>query len=482
VSKRIKKPRPADRRHPAKPPAAVITANYYALRAAGEAALPPVPDQGPVVEEPGSGPPVPEPPPSHQEPATRGGLDAPPSPSRPVLAFFYAWYAETQWTQPPMSDLPLEHYLSDDEAVMRRQLAQAQSAQIDGFISSWAGLDSDTDKNFARLLDRCPEGFAICPYYETALIKQAGLDPVAQLLGLRDRYMNHPRFLRWRDRPVVFVRAPKAIGAAAGQSSVQTWSAIRAAVDPNGMQFWNVETKDPEPWFEVFDGFHLFSAADWAAPTANDFEPLMRANVVFRQRTDGYNRRHKVARVFTAGVRPGYDDVPIRAFQQKKDTTVPTGYVRPRADGAYYTMSGRAAAQAQPDGLAIVSFNEWYEGSQIEPSVTYGDKYLRLTPGIVAGYRAVQGPLPKLTWPAGIRYFPETGHVLQRGFLAYWNTGKNGQKLGPPVTDEIGQHIGGSDYVVQYFPTGFRLQWNTNGQEPIRLVTLGDNDWHREPQ
>ena len=482
MSKRIKKPRPADRRHPPKPPAAVATANYYALRAAEEAGLPPVPDHAPVVVEPGSGPPTPEPPPSYQEPLTRGGLDAPTGPSHPVLAFFYPWYAETQWTQPPMSDLPFDHYLSDDAAVMRRQLAQAQSAQIDGFISSWAGLDSDTDKNFARLLERCPEGFAICPYFETALIKEAGLDLAAQLLGLRDRYMNHPRFLRWRDRPVVFFWAPKAIGARAGQTSVQAWHAVRNAVDPSGTQFWNVETKDPEPWFEVFDGFHLFSAADWAAPTANDFEPLLRENVVFRQRTDGYNRRHKAARVFTAGVRPGYDDVAIRAKQRQTDPTVPEGYVRPRAGGAYYTMSGRAAAQAQPDGLAIVSFNEWFEGSQIEPSVSYGDLYLRLTPAIVEGYRAGLGAVPVLTWPTGIRYFPETGHRLQRGFLDYWNSAGNGKKLGPPVTDEIGQHIGDSDYVVQYFLNGFRLQWNTNGQEPTRLVTLGPNDWNREPQ
>src|SRR5262249_22452491 len=164
--------------------------------------------------------------------------------------------------------------------------------------------------------------------------------------------------------------APKAIGAPAGQTSVQAWRAVRRAADPNAEQFWNVETKDPEPWFEVFDGFHLFSAADWAAPTADDFDPLVRTNIAFRQRADGYNRRHSAARVFAAGVRPGYDDVAIRAKQRLTDPTVPAGYVRARADGRYYQMSGRAAAQSQPDWIVITSYNEWYEGSQIEPSVT----------------------------------------------------------------------------------------------------------------
>jgi hypothetical protein len=481
MSKRMKKPRRAGEHPKAKPTQRQVTAAYYGRRALE--VLPPVPDDAPVVEEPREGPPTTEPAPGYQPAATRDlGEEGASRTQRPVLAFFYPWYAETQWTQPPMTDLPPEHYLSDDERVMLRQIAQAQGAGIDAFVSSWAGIGSDTDKNFARLLDRCPEGFFVCPYFETALIKEAGLNITQQLQQLHDRYMNHPRFFRWRDRPVVFFWAPKTIGAPQGQTSVQAWKAVRNAVDPGGTQHWNAETKDPLPWFEVFDGFHLFSAADWAAPTANDFEPLLRENVMFRQRTDGFNRRHKTARVFCAGVRPGYDDVAIRDLQRQKDPTVPAGYRRDRANGAYYTMSGRAAANAQPDGIAIVSFNEWFEGSQIEPSVTYGDEYLNLTPGIVAQYRDVSGELPTLQWPDGIRYFPETGCRLQRGFLSYWKTADNSKKLGAPVTDEIGQRIGGSDYVVQYFLGGYRLQWNTNGQEPVRLVPLGPNDWNREPQ
>ncbi|HMA33533.1 MAG TPA: glycoside hydrolase family 99-like domain-containing protein [Chloroflexia bacterium] len=440
-------------------------------------ALPTVPADTPVLAAPDAAAPAAEPAPADAGPTTRG-LGAP----RPVLAFFYPWYAEAAWTQPPMSDLPPAPYLSDDEPVMRRQVSQAQNAAIDAFVSSWAGSGSDTDKNFARLLDRCPDGFYACPYFETALIKGDGRDLAHELVQLRDQYMSHPRFFKFGDRPVVFFWAPKAIGAPPGQTSVQAWHAIRQAVDPQAAQLWNVETKDPEPWFEVFDGFHLFSAADWAAPTADDFAPLLRTNLSFRQRADGYNTRHGAHRVFAAGVRPGYNDVAIRAQQRASDPTVPEGYVRDRADGRYYQMSGTAAGQSQPDWIVITSFNEWFEGSQIEPSVSYGDLYLSLTPDLVDAYRAVTGPLPVPQWPPDVRYFPETGHILQRGFLSYWNQPGVGAKLGPPVTDEIGQTLGGQNYVVQYFLKGYRLQWNTSGQEPTRLVTLGPNDWNREPQ
>jgi hypothetical protein len=444
----------------------------------GPAPLPPVPVRGPVVEAPAAGPPAAEPAPGF---GAEGVRDLGPDASRPVVAFFYPWYAETAWTQPPMSDLPPDHYLSDDENVMRLQVLQAKLADINAFVSSWAGIGSDTDKNFARLLDRCPDGFFACPYFETALIKGDRRDLTQELQQLSARYMSHPRFFRFQGRPVVFFWAPKAIGAPPGKTSVQAWRAVRAAVDPHGAQLWNVETKDPEPWFEVFDAFHLFSAADWAAPTAADFEPLLRADVIFRQRTDGYNRRHNTARLFTAGVRPGYDDVAIRAQQRRTDPTVPEGYVRPREDGAYYLMSGRAAAMSQPDMLSIVSFNEWFEGSQIEPSVTYGARYLNLTNDIAAEYRAIQGPLPALTFPPGVRYFPETGHILQRGFLTYWDDPTASRRLGPPVTDEMAQTIGGASYIVQYFLNGYRLQWNTNGKAAVQLVTLSADDWSREP-
>jgi len=37
------------------------------------------------------------------------------------------------------------------------------------------------------------------------------------------------------------------------------------------------------------------------------------------------------------------------------------------------------AIKAKPDWVVIVSWNEWLEGTEIEPSVEDGDKYLKLT-------------------------------------------------------------------------------------------------------
>jgi hypothetical protein len=41
---------------------------------------------------------------------------------------------------------------------------------------------------------------------------------------------------------------------------------------------------------------------------------------------------------------------------------------RGRRDGATYDALWKAAIRARPDGITITSFNEWGEGTQIEPA------------------------------------------------------------------------------------------------------------------
>jgi hypothetical protein len=56
---------------------------------------------------------------------------------------------------------------------------------------------------------------------------------------------------------------------------------------------------------------------------------------------------------------------------------------RDREDGALYQATFDAALQSNPDWLLLSSFNEWVEGTYIEPSVQYGDKYLEMTRELV---------------------------------------------------------------------------------------------------
>lgn len=61
-----------------------------------------------------------------------------------VLAYFYGWFNTDQWNDPNLVDRPAEPYNSADGGVMARQISQAQSAGIDGFVMSWFARTSRT--------------------------------------------------------------------------------------------------------------------------------------------------------------------------------------------------------------------------------------------------------------------------------------------------------------------------------------------------
>ena len=74
-------------------------------------------------------------------------------------------------------------------------------------------------------------------------------------------------------------------------------------------------------------------------------------------------------RVWTATVSPGYDDRALVSADGR------TPRVSERDGGAYYDAQWRAALEAGADWMVVTSWNEWWENTQVEPSVRYGDLY-----------------------------------------------------------------------------------------------------------
>ena len=82
---------------------------------------------------------------------------------------------------------------------------------------------------------------------------------------------------------------------------------------------------------------------------------------------------------------PGWDDLRAGC---KPDVRVPSkSHKRDREDGAFYQATFDAALKSNLDWLWIHSFNEWVEGTYIEPGVFYGDKYMQMTKEFVQQFK-----------------------------------------------------------------------------------------------
>jgi hypothetical protein len=290
--------------------------------------------------------------------------------SRLVLAFYYTWFDENSWSSAQVPDLPTQTYASRDRSVMDRHIGQAQSAGIDAFVVSWygpwGGVNNQTESNFAAMLDvAASRGFKLALDVEltSPFVGNSG-HAVEMLRHALSVHANHPAYLRVDGRPVVFFWRQQ-------RFDTGTWQWIRDQVDPNHNSIWIAEGVDMH-YQAVFDGHHLYTIT-WNPPSDVGYTAAKFSRWVqdARQQYDSY-------RYWVATVMPGYDDTRTGRTH---------AFAKSREDGAYYARTWEAAISSNPDWVIITSWNEWPEGTYIEPSQAYGDHYLRLTTDWVGRFK-----------------------------------------------------------------------------------------------
>jgi len=285
-----------------------------------------------------------------------------------VLAFYYAWYDQDTWDSGTPADLPAQPYASSDLATIERHVIQAQASGIDGLIQSWYGpqeTHNQTESNFRTLLDvAAQKGFYAAVDFETTgpffADKDSVVDALRHLLTI---HAEHPAYLRYQGKPVIFFWRQ-------GRFSVEEWTDIRAQVDPRHDSLWIAEGVDIS-YQTIFDGHHLYSVA-WSPNverTLGDWGSRVRS----------YALQNGTDRLWVATAMPGYDDTR---------TTRTDAFAVYRQDGGYYRQTWSAAIASQPDWIIITSFNEWIEGTMIEPSQSYGDLYLDLTRQLATEFKS----------------------------------------------------------------------------------------------
>jgi len=286
-----------------------------------------------------------------QRPAGAGG-------ERLVLAFYYAWYDQKTWTSGKVPDVPSQPYASANREAITRQVNQARGAGIDAFVVNWWGKGNQTEKNLKTMLDVAAEkGFRVAVDFDINSPFMAGTGSYADnLRHLHNVHMAHSAYLRYEGRPVVFFYNVSRL-------PVSTWRSLRDQADPDRRAIWIAEGTDLA-YQSVFDGHHLYSI------TWPNRIPPARTLASWGDRVRKYNRQQGTAKLWVATVMPGYDDRKVRPG---------SGFARARDGGDYYRQCWQAAIASRPNWIVINSFNEWPEGTYIEPSRAYGNLYLDLT-------------------------------------------------------------------------------------------------------
>ena len=310
-----------------------------------------------------------------------------------VLANYFPWYDPGTWSTGCTSggDLPRDGvYQSDDGGAIARHIGQAQAAGLDGFAVHWFVAGDRTDSNFAQVLGQSPDGFDSTVTFLYHILP--GVDQQGVVDGLNHitiNYGSHPRFFRVAGKPVILFsdmyRVPDATGVRpVSDQDVSTalarWGAIRQAVDPDHNTWWITEGLQPD-YLAVFDGLYVYKIDHACCPGA--FASASR----WAGWTRDWEQQTGQPKLWVGTVMPGWNDLNSAQAHCVDLRVSSEPFARDRASGAYYAQTWEAVLPTRPDFVVLHSFNEWVEGSYVEPSAHFGDLYLQLTAQWVARFK-----------------------------------------------------------------------------------------------
>jgi hypothetical protein len=311
-----------------------------------------------------------------------------------VLAFHYVWYGTPfgpagRWRGWPggyeerykpdlvfdgkrmvdSPNYPLDGpYDSLDPVTIERQFRELEHAGVDASIVSWWGIDDYSDRVLDALVERAQgTDYRITLYYETPMVKRRqGEDSEAtrilqDMKYVLDKHAHKDAWLKVDGRPVIVIYVVDTLPLSVWQEAKDGLTG--AGYDP----FFLGDTFSLEA-LSVMDGLHTY----------NPVGRLVRGEdlvATYRRVADG---AHGAGKLFAPTVIPGFDDRKIRT----------PGTLLAREDGGCYNKTWRAALASDPDWVLITSWNEWHEGSEIEPSREDGTTYLWLTRQLVREFKA----------------------------------------------------------------------------------------------
>lgn len=299
-----------------------------------------------------------------------------------VHTFYYGWYAnpendgrysnwnhlvikhwiDTTWdnagSYPGGDDIganfypQLGSYSSTNPEIIDTHMQQIRDAGVGVVAISWWGKGHLTDQSVPTLLDAAHKyglklAFHIEPIYKTIPEFKGHLQYISA------NYSNHPALYKVNGKPMYYLYNSFSLKHEEWQSMLNPDSVSTIRKTPLDGIFIGLWTTMFDGEFVVksgFDGFYTYFASDgFAYGSTSSNWPEMSA----------FAREHNL--IYIPSVGPGYIDTRIRPWNEKN--------TKSRDKGRYYEKMYADAVNTDPDFISITSFNEWHEGTQIEPSI-----------------------------------------------------------------------------------------------------------------
>jgi hypothetical protein len=278
----------------------------------------------------------------------------------PVLAYYYIWYNPESWNR-AKTDYPLlGRYSSDDTRVLEQHVKWAQYAGIDGFIVSWKhtpALDARLRKLVA-IADRLN--------FKLGIIYQ-GLDfyrrplPTARVAGdlqfFARNFASDPAFDLYTH--------PLVIWSGTWQFTADQ---IRQAAGPVRDRLLVLASEKNVAGYNRLAGTVDGDAYYWSS-----VDPQTDSNYS-RKLVEMASAVHHDQGLWIAPAAAGFDARLVGGHR-----------VVSRRNGETLRTELTTAEQSSPDAVGLISWNEFSENSQVEPSRRFGKTYINVLRDALGG-------------------------------------------------------------------------------------------------
>ncbi len=243
-------------------------------------------------------------------------------------------------------------YSSNDPTLIRKHMEMMQTAGIGVVVISWWGANDYARNSLPVYFDLASEyGLKIAFHIEPIFQTTAQFKSLLTLIV--DQFGQHPAYYQYQGKPIYYVYDSYKVPA-------QDWKKIldpdeatsirNTQLDGHFIGIWTLRTSRDFFLNSGFDGIYTYYASEkymWASNPNNwpEIAEFAKDNNL----------------LFSPSVGPGYIDTRIRPWN--------VGVTIERDQGAYYEQMFEAAREVNPTFISITSFNEWHEGTQIEPAI-----------------------------------------------------------------------------------------------------------------